>query len=98
MNQYGQINYMINVDETTDMYYIHSDYLDSILVLLSESEPLVEKYYYDAWGRRMNPAYRSLPDTPPEKPLSLQLRKTITTDSYRVRVLFPFTIKNHTKR
>lgn len=56
----------VNVKESTGtetLYYIHTDYLGSIMALSNSSGQLVEKYYYDAWGNRKNPSNWTLADT-----------------------------------
>jgi RHS repeat-associated protein len=41
--------------ETDNLYYIHKDYLGSILCLSDEDGKAVERYSFDAWGHRRNP-------------------------------------------
>jgi len=41
---------------TDNLYYIHQDYLGSILCLSDEEGNPVERYSFDAWGHRRNPA------------------------------------------
>lgn len=49
-------------DNSEELYYIHSDYLGSIMALTDENGTKVEEYFYDAWGQRKNPQDWSLPD------------------------------------
>ncbi|WP_461633111.1 RHS repeat domain-containing protein [Labilibaculum euxinus] len=42
-------------DNTQKMYYVHQDYLGSILALTNENGTVAERYYFDAWGNRKNP-------------------------------------------
>ena len=37
------------------MYYVHQDYLGSILALTNETGGVAERYYFDAWGNRKDP-------------------------------------------
>ncbi|MFP4047287.1 MAG: RHS repeat domain-containing protein [Bacteroidales bacterium] len=41
--------------KTDNLYYIHQDYLGSILCLSDEEGNPVELYSFDAWGHRRNP-------------------------------------------
>ncbi|MFP4448230.1 MAG: RHS repeat domain-containing protein, partial [Bacteroidales bacterium] len=41
--------------KTDNLYYIHQDYLGSILCLSDEEGNPVERYSFDAWGHRRNP-------------------------------------------
>ena len=50
-------------DNSEELYYIHSDYLGSIMALSNESGSKVEEYFYDAWGQRKNPNDWSQNDT-----------------------------------
>ncbi|NOU62284.1 RHS repeat-associated core domain-containing protein [Marinifilum caeruleilacunae] len=42
-------------DNSQKMYYVHQDYLGSILALTNESGGVAERYYFDAWGNRKDP-------------------------------------------
>ncbi len=44
------------INSPDSLYYIHSDYLGSIMALTDSLGHVVQKYAYDAWGRRMDPA------------------------------------------
>ncbi len=51
-------------EETT--YYLHSDYLGSLLAVSDESGQIVERLSYDAWGNRRNPndwSYTNIPQS-----------------------------------
>jgi RHS repeat-associated protein len=39
-----------------NLYYVHKDYLGSILCLSNESGNVVERYSFDSWGHRRNPS------------------------------------------
>jgi RHS repeat-associated protein len=52
-----------NFDNTDSLYYIHSDYLGSIMALTNESGKIAKKYFYDAWGQRKDPTNWSQTDT-----------------------------------
>ncbi|MFA9370975.1 MAG: RHS repeat domain-containing protein [Labilibaculum antarcticum] len=42
-------------NNTQKMYYVHQDYLGSIMALTNENGSVAERYYFDAWGNRKNP-------------------------------------------
>jgi RHS repeat-associated protein len=48
---------------TGNLYYIHTDFLGSIMALTNKKGALVQEYFYDAWGRRKNPTNWALPDS-----------------------------------
>jgi len=48
---------------TEALYYVHTDYLGSIMALTNSSGTLAEKYFYDAWGNKKNPANWALADS-----------------------------------
>jgi len=53
-----------NGSGTPELYYLCKDHLGSITGIMNSSGNLVEKYNYDAWGRRRNPddwSYDSIP-------------------------------------
>ena len=50
-------------DSSQKMYYVHQDYLGSILALTNESGAVAERYYFDAWGNRKNPSNWSQSDS-----------------------------------
>ena len=41
--------------KTDNLYYIHTDYLGSVLCLSDEAGNPIERYSFDAWGHRRNP-------------------------------------------
>ena len=47
---------------TGNLYFIHTDYLGSIVALSNQSGYLAEQYAYDAWGNRRTPSDWSLAD------------------------------------
>jgi RHS repeat-associated protein len=50
--------------ENDTMYYVHKDYLGSYDVITDEQGHIMERYSFDPWGRRRNPAdwtYTSVP-------------------------------------
>ncbi|MGD9992549.1 MAG: RHS repeat domain-containing protein [Salinivirgaceae bacterium] len=56
----------VHIKENTGssgIYYIHTDYLGSIMALTNTNGTVVEKYSYDAFGNRRNPLNWSQPDT-----------------------------------
>ncbi len=57
------------MDENDDcqLYYVHKDYLGSILAITDEEGKLVEEYSFDAWGRRRNPKDWSYDDIETER-------------------------------
>lgn len=63
---YGLEAVMITQDATENLYLTETDNLGSIISLLDEEGSYVEKYLYDAWGRRRNPtdwSYDNIPTT-----------------------------------
>ncbi len=52
-----------NSDGSNNLYYIHTDYLGSIMALTNQYGAIAESYFYDAWGRRKNPDNYNQPDT-----------------------------------
>ncbi len=64
----GALSGMVAVDikrsgQADSLYYIHSDYLGSIMTLTNEQGNVADRFGYDAWGRRRDPADWSEPDT-----------------------------------
>ena len=56
----------VNIKKTggrDTLYYIHTDYLGSIMALTDSLGHVVDEYAYDAWGRRRDPADWNKPDT-----------------------------------
>jgi RHS repeat-associated protein len=47
---------LVTQGSTENLYYVHKDYLGSILALSDESGNIVERYSFDAWGHRRNPS------------------------------------------
>lgn len=50
-------------DNSQKMYYVHQDYLGSIMALSNENGSIAERYYFDAWGNRKDPNNWSQNDT-----------------------------------
>ncbi|MDR2684510.1 MAG: RHS repeat-associated core domain-containing protein, partial [Prevotellaceae bacterium] len=46
--------YIDNSKKEDEFYYIYTDYQGSLLALINENDSVVERYAYDAWGRRRN--------------------------------------------
>lgn len=55
--------YIDNQSGADEGYYLHTDYLGSITSISNQSGTVVERYAYDAWGRRVNPGNWNQPDT-----------------------------------
>ena len=56
----GSINGLVAVNirrsgESDSLFYIHTDYLGSVMALTDASGAIREEYSYDAWGRRRDP-------------------------------------------
>ncbi len=47
------------------LYYSYSDYQGSLIALTNENGNVVQRYAYDPWGARRNPANWTLPGSPP---------------------------------
>lgn len=47
--------YVMDDNDEGQLYYLHKDYLGSILSITNEEGELVEECSFDAWGRRRNP-------------------------------------------
>ena len=48
--------YIERSNGTSSFYYAYTDYLGSLIALTNESGTVVERYAYDPWGKRRNPA------------------------------------------
>ena len=48
--------YIERSNGTSSFYYAYTDYLGSLIALTDESGTVVERYAYDPWGKRRNPA------------------------------------------
>ena len=47
---------LINTNGVETLYYGYSDYQGNLIALANESGTVVERYAYDPWGKRRNPA------------------------------------------
>ena len=47
---------------TGDLYFVHTDYLGSVVGLSNQSGYIAEEYAYDAWGNRRSPGNWALTD------------------------------------
>jgi len=47
---------LINTNGVETLYYGYSDYQGNLIALTNESGTVVERYAYDPWGKRRNPA------------------------------------------
>ncbi len=54
---------LINSNGVETLYYGYSDYQGNLIALANESGTVVERYAYDPWGKRRNPADWTQDDT-----------------------------------
>ncbi len=54
---------LINANGVETLYYGYSDYQGNLIALANESGTVVERYAYDPWGKRRNPADWTQDDT-----------------------------------
>jgi RHS repeat-associated protein len=54
---------LITTNGVETLYYGYSDYQGNLIALASDSGTVVERYAYDPWGKRRNPANWTLDDT-----------------------------------
>jgi len=54
---------LITTNGVETLYYGYSDYQGNLIALANESGTVVERYAYDPWGNRRNPADWTLDDT-----------------------------------
>lgn len=51
----GLIAYVVNENNTSKTFYVHSNYKNTVLAISDANGKTVFEYSYDAWGRRRNP-------------------------------------------
>jgi RHS repeat-associated protein len=60
----AQVSYVAQ-PQSTEVLYVHDDLLSSVSAVTDSSGAVVERFYYDPWGRRVDASDQPLPDAPP---------------------------------
>ena len=64
VSPYGLAALIVKQDTTNRIYYAETDHLGSLIGLMNGDGTFAERFSYDAWGRRRNPADWSYSDVP----------------------------------
>ncbi len=64
VSPYGLAALIVKHDTTSRIYYAETDHLGSLIGLMNGDGTFAERFSYDAWGRRRNPADWSYSDVP----------------------------------